>query len=233
MCRRFAQLPLFDKAQSPWPELADDLSQMSANNNLAPTQRAAVVMGDGDKLQLTKLRWGLIPPWAKDLGGSYSTINARIETLSTKPAFRAAWKASRRCLIPMAGYYEWPESGRTKDAYFVHRADRQQLYAAALWEPCHPLQDPAEAGSCAIITHQALAGAVELHDRMPVLLDPASARRWLTASSVEAMMMLIAAEIPALEVNPVSGDGNIARNLGMHGTLEAEEQASEDQVSVA
>jgi len=107
MCGRFVQLPLFDKSQASWPELADDLAGITAKYNLAPTQRAAVVLGDGDKLELRKLRWGLIPPWAKDLKGGFTTINARVETVAIKPAYRAAWKAPRRCLVPMAGYYEW------------------------------------------------------------------------------------------------------------------------------
>jgi len=120
MCGRFVQLPLFDKTQAPWPELADDLAGITAKYNLAPTQRAAVVLGDGDKVELRKLRWGLIPPWAKDLKGGFTTINARVETVAIKPAFRAAWKAPRRCLVPMAGYYEWRDEAGGKHRTTSH-----------------------------------------------------------------------------------------------------------------
>lgn len=227
MCGRFVQLPLLERTQAPWPELADDLSEISAKYNLAPTQRAAVVMGDGDQLQLRKLRWGLIPHWVKDLKSTYSTINARIETVATKPAFRAAWKAPRRCLIPMAGYYEWREIGKDKYPYYIQRADGQQLYAAALWEPRHALQDPDEGGSCTIVTHDAVDVAGEVHDRMPVFLDPALAREWMTASPDDAMAMLLAAAIPQLEVRSVSRNINSSRNPGGPESLEPVEHPPE------
>ncbi|MBN8477356.1 MAG: SOS response-associated peptidase [Burkholderiales bacterium] len=214
MCGRFVQLPLFDRMQAPWPELADELSAMSSKYNLAPTQRAAVVMGDGAKLELRKLRWGLVPHWVKDLKSTYSTINARIETVATKPAFRSAWKAPRRCLIPMAGYYEWRQVGKDKYPYYIQRVDRQQLYAAGLWEPRHALQEPDEGGSCTIITHDAVDVAGQVHDRMPVFLDPAMGREWMSAAPDDAMAMLLAAEIPALEVHPVSRGINNSRNPG-------------------
>jgi len=167
MCGRFVQLPLFDKSQAPWPELAEDLAGVTAKYNLAPTQRAAVVLGDGEKLELRKLRWGLIPPWVKDLKGSYSTINARVETVATKPAYRAAWKAPRRCLVPMAGYYEWRDENGGKQPYYIAREDGAMLYAAGLWEPRHRLQQPDDDsdGSVTVITHD----AVELAATVPAL----------------------------------------------------------------
>lgn len=226
MCGRFVQLPLFDKSQAPWPELADDLADVTAKYNLAPTQRAAVVLGDGEKLELRKLRWGLIPPWVKDLKGSYSTINARIETVATKPAYRAAWKAPRRCLVPMAGYYEWREEKGGKQPYYIARADGAMLYAAALWEPRHPLQPPEDDsdGSVTVITHDAVELAGTVHDRMPVFLDPALARGWMTADRNDAMGMLMATTMPALQVVRVSRAINSSRNRGGPESIEPIEQ---------
>jgi len=216
MCGRFVQLPLFDKSQAPWPELADDLAGVTAKYNLAPTQRAAVVLGDGDKLELRKLRWGLIPPWVKDLKGSFATINARVETVATKPAYRAAWKAPRRCLVPMAGYYEWRDENGGKQPYYIAREDGTMLYAAGLWEPRHRLQDEADdsAGSVTVIPHDAVELAGTVHDRMPVFLDPAFGREWMTAPSEDAMDMLLAATMPALRVVRVSRAINSSRNRG-------------------
>lgn len=227
MCGRFVQLPLFSRTQAPWPELADDLSGLSAKYNLAPTQRAAVILGATGALRVTKMRWGLIPSWVKDLKGSYSTINARIETIATKPAYRAAWKAPRRCLIPMAGYYEWREIGKVKQPYYIRRADHEHLYAAGLWEPRHALQDDDEDGSCTIITHDAIDVAGQVHDRMPVFLDPAMAREWMVASPDDAMAMLIAAPVPPLEVFPVSRDINSSRNRGGPESIEPVEPPTE------
>lgn len=216
MCGRFVQLPLFDKSQAPWPELADDLAGVTAKYNLAPTQRAAVVLGDGDKLELRKLRWGLIPPWVKDLKGSYATINARIETVGTKPAYRGAWKAPRRCLVPMAGYYEWRDEDGGKQPYYITRADGAMLYAAGLWEPRHRLQPPEDDsdGSVTVITHDAVELAGTVHDRMPVFLDPAYAREWMKGSGDDAMNMLLAATMPALRIVRVSRAVNSSRNPG-------------------
>lgn len=214
MCGRFVQLPLLDKTLAPWPVLADDLADVTAKYNLAPTQRAAVVLGDGDKLELRKLRWGLIPPWVKDLKGSYSTINARIETVGTKPAYRAAWKAPRRCLVPMAGYYEWRDEADGKQPYYITREDGAMLYAAGLWEPKHRLQEDDSEGSVTVITHDAVELAGTAHDRMPVFLDPALANEWMTVAGDVAMGMLLAAKMPALRIVRVSRAINSSRNRG-------------------
>jgi len=223
MCGRFVQLPLFDRSLAPWPELADDLAGVTAKYNLAPTQRAAVVLGDGDKLELRRLRWGLIPHWVKDLKGSYATINARIETVGTKPAYRSAWKAPRRCLVPMAGYYEWRDEDGGKQPYYITRADGAMLYAAGLWEPRHRLQPPEDDsdGSVTVITHDAMELAGTVHDRMPVFLDPAYAREWMKGSGDDAMNMLLAATMPALRVVRVSRAVNSSRNPGGPRSIEA------------
>jgi putative SOS response-associated peptidase YedK len=214
MCGRFVQLPLFDKSQAPWPELADDLAGVTAKYNLAPTQRAAVVLGTDDKLALRKLRWGLIPPWVKDLKGAYSTINARIETIGTKPAYRAAWKAPRRCLVPMAGYYEWRDENGGKQPYYIARTDGAMLYAAGLWEPKHHLQEDDSDGSVTVITHDAVELAGTVHDRMPVFMEPGIAHEWMSAGSDDAMNMLLSATMPALRIVRVSRAINSSRNRG-------------------
>lgn len=225
MCGRFVQLPLFDKSQAPWPELADDLADVTAKYNLAPTQRAAVVLGGGDKLELRKLRWGLIPPWAKNLKGGFTTINARVETVAIKPAFRAAWKAPRRCLVPMAGYFEWRDENGGKQPYYIARADGAMLYAAGLWEPRHHLQDDDSDGSVTVITHDAVELAGTVHDRMPVFLDPGFAREWMTGSGDGAMGMLLAAPTPALRIVRVSRAINSSRNRGGPESIEPAEES--------
>ena len=214
MCGRFVQLPLLFPDQSPWPELASDLMALTEKYNLAPTQRAAVVLGTEGTPAVKKLRWGLLPSWVKDLKGSFSTINARVETVATKPAFRAAFKAPRRCLIPMAGYYEWREFPDGKQPFLIRRKDGEQLYAAGLWEPRHRLQGDDEDGSCTVITHDAVDVACEVHDRMPVFLDPTLAHDWMTASPEEAMAMLLSAPMPEMVAEPVSRAVNSSRNRG-------------------
>jgi putative SOS response-associated peptidase YedK len=214
MCGRFVQLAALFARLSPWPELADDLAATADRYNLAPTQRAAIIMEADGRKSVRRLRWGLIAPWMRDLKGGFSTINARVETVATKPAFRAAFKAPRRCLIPMAGYYEWVQEGTVKQPYFIARADGEPLYAAGLWEPPHALQDDDAEGSCTIITQDAIDLAGQVHDRMPVFLSPDVADAWMTAAPDEATAILAAAEVPALAITRVSRAINNSRNPG-------------------
>lgn len=214
MCGRFVQLPFQSPDHSPWPELAAELMALTEKYNLAPTQRAAAVLDDGGSLAVKKLRWGLLPPWIKDLKGAYSTFNARIETVTAKPAFRAAFKAPRRSLIPMAGYYEWRDFPDGKQPFFIRRKDGEQLFAAGLWEPRQRLQDPDEDGSCTVIVQDAVDTAAQVHDRMPVFLDASQTEAWMTATPDDAMAMLLGSEMPELVAEPVSRDVNSARNRG-------------------
>ena len=235
MCGRFAQYA----AKNPhlptsWREIHRILGSWGTedtNYNLAPTQRTAVVLDDDGTMTMKRFRWGLIPVWVKDLKGNYSTINARVETADTKPAFRAAFKAPRRCLIPMGGYYEWREEAGGKQPYFIEHKDGEQLYAAGLWEPRHRLQDESEAGSCTIITHDAVDAAGEVHDRMPVFLPASLGEEWMTASADDAMAMLVAAEMPPLVVHAVSRKVNNARNRGTPDMIEPIEIAPDDDPS--
>jgi putative SOS response-associated peptidase YedK len=211
MCGRFVQLPLQFPDRTPWPELADDLANLTARYNLAPTQRAAVVLDADGQKRVLRLRWGLIPPWSKDLKGSYSTINARIETVSTKPAYRAAYKA-RRCVVPMAGYYEWTDTASGKQPWYIHLRDGGDLFAAAIWEPHHRLQEEGEDGSCSIITSDARDAAGQVHDRMPVFLPPDRIDEFMAASPEDAMALLLGMEVPDVVVEPVSQRVNSSRN---------------------
>lgn len=203
MCGRFVQLPLQFPERLPWPGLAPALSDLSARYNLAPTQRAAVVLDDDGNMDVRRLRWGLLPHWMKDLKQSYSTINARIETVDTKPTFRTAWK-HRRCVIPMRGYYEWQATPTGKQPYFIALRDGGDLYAAGLWEHRHALQDSAEHGSCAVITTTAEDEAGHVHDRMPVFIPAELVETYLHGTPAEAMALLLAIPTPDLTTRPVS-----------------------------
>lgn len=186
---------------------------ITAKYNLAPTQRAAVVLDQDGELAVRKMRWGLIAPWARELG-KYATHNARIETVDTLKSYRDAWQ-KRRCLIPMAGWYEWQQlADGTKQPYFISAKGSGQLYAAGLWEPRHRLQGEDEDGSCTMIVHDAVGPAGEVHDRMPVFLDPDQARTWMSATGDEAMAMLLAAPIPEMRLTRVTKKVGNVRNTG-------------------
>jgi len=203
MCGRFVQTPIRDASAIGFPQLVGDLLSIPESHNLAPTQRGSVILDRGTGLQLTRLSWGLLPFWAKAKKLQGSTINARIETVATKPAFRSAFK-KRRCLIPMAGYYEWSvnaEDGQ-KDPWVIYAAG--PLLAAGLWEATSPLLDPDNLGTFTVITGDSSGVSADIHDRMPVWLTAGQADEWLTAGPDDAMAMLLASEPPAMKAYRVS-----------------------------
>jgi putative SOS response-associated peptidase YedK len=134
--------------------------------------------------ELAFVRWGLVPYWAKDIKIGSRMINARSETVATKPAFRAAL-GRRRCLILADGYYEWQKVGRKKERYHFHLADGRPFALAGLWENWRgPNKDSNLPGleTCTIITTDANPQVRAIHDRMPLILDPADYDSWLDPS---------------------------------------------------
>ena len=113
----------------------EQLLERGQNFNTAPTASVFVVYTDGGTRTLDAFRWGLVPSWAKDMKIGARMINARAETVATKPAFRSAF-AKRRCIIPADGFYEWTTQPgeKKKQPYFIHRPDGEPYAFAGLWE---------------------------------------------------------------------------------------------------
>ena len=192
-------------------EMAESELRDVPRYNIAPTQQVpAVRLGEDGKRQLVGLRWGLIPSWAKDAKIAYSTLNARADTVATKPAFRAAYK-KRRCLILADGYYEWLREGKEKQP-FLYEVDGGKPFAfAGLWEwwPGPAGKDePIE--SCTIITTDANKLASEVHDRMPVILDAKDYDAWLACEDVP----LVPFPVKRMSARPVNRWVNNVKNQG-------------------
>lgn len=146
------------------------------NYNVAPTSMCPVIINK-DKNHFHIFRWGLVPFWAKDLKIGASMINARMETVLEKPAFRQAVK-SRRCLVPMDGFYEWKRSATQKTPYRIQVADTDIFAAAGLWEEWHqPGGNPVF--TFTVLTTDANAFMQPIHDRMPVILNIEQESLWL------------------------------------------------------
>jgi putative SOS response-associated peptidase YedK len=147
--------------------------------NVAPTQQVAAIRLDpGDpRRKLVQLRWGLIPSWAKDASIGARTINARSETVATKPAFRDALRR-RRCLIPATGFYEWEKLGKLRQPWRIVLRSREPFAMAGLWERWRPPEGPS-VETCTILTTEANELVRPLHDRMPVILARAAWEPWL------------------------------------------------------
>jgi putative SOS response-associated peptidase YedK len=144
--------------------------------NAAPTSKLPVVVSRNGERTLTLMRWGLIPPWTKDLKIGSSTFNARAEGIDTRPTFRTAWKAGRRCLVIADGYYEW--RGADKQPFAVALANRGPMTFAGLWDQWRA-GDGGTLNSFAIITTAANDLLAPLHDRMLALLPPDRWAAWL------------------------------------------------------
>jgi putative SOS response-associated peptidase YedK len=198
--------------------------------NVAPTDPVRVILerpprGDGPAAapvrQLRTVRWGLVPNWSRDRRGGAKMINARIETVTEKPAFKAA-AARRRCLVPALGYYEWQKTGTTRKPFFLHDPDGQLLAMAGLYElwrdPEAAADDPNRwLWTCAIITQQATDLLGEIHDRNPVVVPSQLRDEWLNCSADDpAVAARILAEIPEARLEPytVSADVGNVRNNG-------------------
>jgi putative SOS response-associated peptidase YedK len=180
--------------------------------NIAPTQDvAAIRAADNGSRELTLLRWGLIPFWAKDPAIGNRMINARAETVAEKPAFRAAYRR-RRCLVLADGFYEWRKEPSGKTPYFISQADGRAFAFAGLWERWQKSDEDQSIESTTIITTAANTFMASLHHRMPVIVQPEMADRWLSGSD-EALTSALASA-PRLQAWPVSRAVNNPRHDG-------------------
>ncbi len=183
--------------------------------NIAPGADLLVALrGDSGTRVPALMRWGLIPAWAKDNKIGYSTFNARAETLDSKPAFRGAWKAGRRCLVVTDGFYEWRKVGAHPDHQPFAVAMRQSrlMVMAGLWENWQaPTGETLR--TVTIVTTDADAALAPIHARMPVILAKADWGKWLgeEEASAEALKALLVPAPPgSIRIWPVGRKvGNI------------------------
>lgn len=146
--------------------------------NVAPTKQVyAVADHEGERL-LGTFEWGLVPSWAKDRKIGARLINARVETLAEKPAFRDSFKA-RRCIIPADGFYEWESRPEGKLPHYVYAADRHPLALAGLWSSWRNPESGDTVHTCTIITGEPSDVVAPIHDRMPVMLPRSTWDAWL------------------------------------------------------
>ena len=185
---------------------------LEARYNIAPTQYiAAVRSSDDEGRELVKLRWGLVPFWAKDPSIGNRMINARAETVAEKPAFRAAYRR-RRCLVLADGFYEWHREGSVKIPYYITLASGEPFTFAGLWEHWQSKETDDSLETATLITTQANDFLSSLHHRMPMVLEPDRAERWLAGA--EDMLATATEECPRLRAWPVDRRVNNARNEG-------------------
>lgn len=195
------------------------IEALASSYNVAPTQQVAVVFQKGSERVLGRMRWGLVPSWAKDPSIGNRMINARCETAADKPSFRSAFRR-RRCLIVNDGFFEWAgASGRKRPFFIVPRDAERPFGFAGLWERwrSRDTERPAVLETCTILTTEASPSVAEIHHRMPVVLKPEAVDAWLDPEQSDTAVLqeiLSGGQYRSFEVVPVSSDVNSPKNDG-------------------
>ena len=226
MCGRYALTSNLDELQARFNFEARDL-EYRPSYNIAPTQQSLVVTNDGRR-RGEYMRWGLVPFWAKDIKIGYRMINAVGETVSTKPAFRAAYK-KRRCLVLANGFFEWQKDGKAKIPFYIHLGDQTPCAFAGLWETWKS-PEGATIKSFTIVTTEPNQFIKPIHNRMPVILSQETEALWLDpmTEDPETLDKLLApAPAEYMAGYQVSQSVNSPKNSGPECIQELEPAASD------
>jgi putative SOS response-associated peptidase YedK len=190
MCGRFTQICALESLLSEFEADPSALIEVNPNYNIAPSQEVLAVIREQNTNKLVRLRWGLVPFWAKDLSIGSRLINARLETVAHKPSFKSAFKR-RRCLIIADGFFEWKGAKGHKQPMYIQLANKTVFAFAGLWERWQQGSNIYQ--SCTIITTVAQGILAEIHHRMPVILAQKCYQAWLdpTNQDTEQLMRLL------------------------------------------
>jgi putative SOS response-associated peptidase YedK len=181
-----------------------DLDDLVPRFNIAPGQNVLALLNPEPHTFAELLVWGLVPSWSSEPKGF---INARAETLETKPSFSESFQR-RRCLIPADGFYEWKRTGRARQAFFFQMNDEAPFAFAGLWDEWR--REGVAIKSCAIVTTGANDLLEPIHDRMPVILPEESWKLWLDPRTPPAELKNLLLPFPAaaMKSHPVGSSVN-------------------------
>jgi putative SOS response-associated peptidase YedK len=216
MCGRFTQ----QRQASEFAEIfaAEPLAdELGPRFNVAPTDDALVVVQRDERRAITAYRWGLVPHWSENVKGGAKMINARAETVTASPAFRAAFER-RRCVVPVDSFYEWKREGTVRQPYRIVRADGRPMALAGLWAGWHDPDVDVVRRTFTIVTTTPNAAIGDLHDRMPVILADGVWERWIAGGAesdpAELLAMLQPSDDVELRIYPVNRYVNDVRRDG-------------------
>ncbi|WP_085521193.1 SOS response-associated peptidase [Tuberibacillus sp. Marseille-P3662] len=211
MCGRFTLTfdleQLFNRFNIAYPaEFNLDMSY-----NIAPSQEVVAVVKGHKGNKIGKLRWGLVPSWAKDPSIGHKMINARSETAPEKPSFCEPLQ-KRRCLVIADGFYEWKKIGGQKQPYYIYLKDRRVFAFAGLWSVWK--QGGERLSTCTILTTKANTMMADLHHRMPVILNKEQEKAWLNPQTElnQLKTMMISYPSEEMDAHPVSDAVNSPKN---------------------
>ncbi|HMG86441.1 MAG TPA: SOS response-associated peptidase [Terracidiphilus sp.] len=215
MCGRFARRSTQEVLADWFGVEPEDMPFFAPTYNAAPqsTQPVVRLNTDSGKPEFALMRWGLVPYWAKDSKIGYSTINARAEEVAAKPLYREAFK-KRRCLVPADAFYEWKQIGAKTKLPFAFGMQSGEPYAfAGLWERWRPKEgEPLE--TFTILTTDPNELTEQVHNRMPVILNPRDYSRWMEPGDSSRPPLDLLRPYPAEEMRswPVSTRVGNVRN---------------------
>ena len=215
MCGRFflARRAL-EIAQALGLPLSPGANSWGPRYNIAPTQDVLTVVAGPEGVLIEPRRWGLIPHWAKDATIGNRMINARLETVASKPSFARPFR-SARCVVLADGFYEWRRDGARKVPHAIRPPSPDEILGfAGLWSRWKPEKGD-EILSCTIITRPASGAAAKIHERMPAILHRASWPDWLKADPADPKALMKAldeAPTPKLETVAITTKINNPRN---------------------
>lgn len=207
MCGRYA---LYSNPATIAKMFSIKQTSFNLSYNVAPTENISVLVMVDEERFIDTMRWGLIPRWSNDKSAHAPLINARAETIDTKPAFSSAVK-SRRCLIIANGFYEWKEERGIKQPYFIQLKSQPLFAMAGIWEK--GISKDESINSCAIITMDAANFLSKFHDRSPALIKPSDYNGWLDSKNQDwqtLKLLLSSFQKDDTEVYPVSTQVNKA-----------------------
>ena len=191
MCGRFIQISNPGKIRASFIDLeldAAEFPECPVRYNIAPTQSILTVLNTPVP-RLTLTCWGLIPFWAKDRAIGSTMINARAETLLSKPSFKNSL-LKRRCMILSDGFYEWKGAGKSREPFFIRLKSGAPFGFAGLWDKWTDKHTGQDILSSTIITTDANALIAEVHNRMPVILNPDHYKTWLSEKEVPVRTLM-------------------------------------------
>jgi putative SOS response-associated peptidase YedK len=178
MCGRFVGYRSLEQLKDYFP-IDRAAYEVIENYNIAPSQEILAIATRDNENWLDRYHWGLVPFWAKDVSIGNRMINARAESVATKPSFRNAFR-KRRCLIPADGFFEWKKAKGQKQPMLIKLPDDIPFAFAGLWDTWHRKEDAESIyRSCTIITTEASECLRHIHHRMPVILKPETYGAWL------------------------------------------------------
>ena len=215
MCGRYqVHTPVEQIAREFDAVLTRDAAELAPRYNVAPSLEVPAVRMRHDARELSALRWGLIPSWAKDLSGT-KPINARAETVFDTPLFRTAIRR-RRCLLPADGFYEWQQRPGGRQPWHIGMLDGSLFALGGIWE--YWKSGDKAVLSCAIVVTDANQLMAQIHQRMPVIIARTEYARWLDPSltdPVEIAKLLLPYPADEMRAYPVPTRVNNAKNEGV------------------